>query len=265
MRPVLLFRNQPWVDPDERAAAKASPLKVIAYRTQVEPDDLVIGRYSILPYPDEVEAEVILRGGELINPTKAHRYVADVTRYAQDLEGLTPRSWNNWGNLPEGAYIVKGKTNSKKWHWKDRMFAETRGDVPRIVASLLDDAEIADQGLVVREYVPLVTYMIGLNGLPITNEWRFFVLHGKILIGGYYWANEPDAYPGDVLSPPAEAIEFVKQVILRMANVVPFYVVDVAEKRDGGWICIELNDGPQSGLSCIPPDAFYKALADRFV
>ena len=261
--PAILFRQLDDDDEEFRTANRFFP--TVKQRMSLKHNKLVIPRYSALPQYQELEEDVKLIGGRLINTYQQHKFVADIRNYASVLGNLTPNTWDAWGNLPEDkSFVVKGVTNSKKFSWSKRMFAETREDVPRIVASLLDDAEIADQGLVVREYVPLVTYMIGLNGLPITNEWRFFVLHGKILIGGYYWANEPDAYPGDVNSPPAEAVAFVKQVINRVGDRVPFYVVDVAEKKEGGWICIELNDGQQSGLSCIPPDEFYGALADKF-
>lgn len=38
------------------------------------------------------------------------------------------------------------------------------------------------------------------------------------------------------------------------------FAVDVAERADGGWIVIEVNDGCQSGTSMISPTRFYQEL-----
>lgn len=36
--------------------------------------------------------------------------------------------------------------------------------------------------------------------------------------------------------------------------------MDIAQKEDGGWVVVELNDGSMSGLSCIDPDELYNNL-----
>jgi hypothetical protein len=40
-----------------------------------------------------------------------------------------------------------------------------------------------------------------------------------------------------------------------------FFVVDVAQKDDGGWVVVELNHGTMSGLSACDPEELYKNLA----
>lgn len=262
MKPVIFFRH---IDPDrEEFIAAGKHFHVVTQRTLVPPGSLVIPRYSALPGYVELAEDVRILGGQLINTYEQHRFVADVRQYAPVLGDLTPKTWEHWYGLPQGAYVLKGVTNSRKNSWATRMFAPTVQDVPRIANSLLDDAEINEQGLVAREYVPLVQYGEGINGLPITNEWRFFVLHGQILAGGYYWANDPDLYPGDVNVPPAGAVAMVQQAIDRLGNRVPFYVVDVGERVEGGWVVIELNDGQQSGLPCLDVYDFYLQLAGKF-
>lgn len=266
MKPVILFRRGNWTEEAEFEAARQY-FDVVEYRSQVPPNSLVIPRYSALPFYGELVKDVEHVGSKLINSLEQHQYVADVTQYVADLGELTPRTWIEWGNLPEGSYVVKGRTNSRKHEWNKRMFAETRADVPKVARALLDDDLIRDQGLVVREYVPLRTFDYGINGLPITNEWRFFCLNGEIVDAGYYWASMPECEwaghermgePGEA-PPPPEAKELVREV-LRRIDPVPFVVVDVAEKAAGGWIVIELNDGQMSGLSMIPPERFYRNL-----
>jgi len=263
MDPVIYYRSGDWTDNEELEAAKAH-FHVVHQRTEIEANQLVIPRYSYLPYPKELAIDVHNIGSVLINEPHHHAYVADLGTYCHDLGTLTPKTYKEWHSLPDGSYVVKGATNSRKNQWSQRMFAKTKQDVPRVVASLLDDALIADQGIYVREYIPLVQYDIGINGLPVTNEWRCFVLNGKLLIAGYYWASEPQNCPtSDPMDLPTEARNLVNEVIKRVGHKVPFFVVDVAEKASGGWIAIELNDACMSGLSMIDPNEFYRRLRER--
>ncbi len=259
MNPVIYIRPEDPDDEETRAASDYFP--TFLYRTEIPPQSLVICRYSFLPFAKELEHDLHNLDCELINSLEQHSYVADLRNYVQDLEGLTPKTWTTWHNLPEGAYVVKGVTNSRKFEWNTRMFAPTVKDIPRIANSLLDDVVIKSQGLVVREYVPLKKFGEGINGLPITNEWRFFILDDTILTFGYYWASAPEFCPSS--GPPPEAFQHVRQVMERVGNKIRFYVVDVGEKAAGGWIALELNDGCQSGLSMIDPDLFYSLLSDQ--
>ncbi len=158
------------------------------------------------------------------------------------------------------------------------MFCPTRNDVPRVAKSLLDDALLSEQGLVVREFVPLRTFAIGINDLPITNEWRVFCLDGQIVDAGYYWASEPDyewsgvdpEHANDVQAEgqaplPAAARACAQEALRRIGNRINFVVIDVAERASGGWIVIELNDASCSGLSVIPPARFYSSLVTSLV
>ena len=260
-KPVVYFRKGAWTDGDEWEAC-ARHLPTVYQRTQIPPGSLVIPRYSALPFYQELERDAHILGSTLINSYEQHSYVADIRKYFPDLDGITPRTWDMWGNLPEGQYIVKGTTNSRKHEWRTRMFCACKADIPRVVSSLLDDDLLCSQSLVVREYVPLKTFGLGINDLPITNEWRFFVLGRQILCAGWYWASEPDWGPPEPMSPPVEATRLVQEAINRVGDRVQFFVVDVAETAAGPWIVIELNDGQQSGLSMIDPDVFYSKLAE---
>lgn len=187
MQPTILFRHIDLGDEsNEEFEAAQTFFNVTTKRTEVPPKGPIIGRYSVLPFYQETYEDL---GGRLVNTPDQHKWVADIRHYVKVLEDLTPKTYTIWSDLPEGAYVVKGTTNSRKHEWSRRMFAPTKEDVPRIAGSLLDDVLIANQGLVVREYVPLRTYDEGINGMPVTNEWRFFCLHGEIVDGGYYWSS----------------------------------------------------------------------------
>lgn len=262
MRPVILFRrcfDLNDVDVQEEFNIANEYCHVVETRTEVPPDSLVIGRYSVLPYYTELEKELKLNNSKLINTYAEHRYVADLCQYAEDLGSYTPKTHTTWGHLQEGAWIVKGKTNSRKFNWDTMMYAEGRTKLLDVIKRLLDDPFISEQGLVVRDYVPLETLEYGLNGLPIAKEWRCFFYKEKLLASGFYWSSHADSYNID-LSLPADGQLFAEQVAKIVAPNCNFFVMDVAKKKDGGYIVIELNDGQMSGLSMVDPHELYSQL-----
>lgn len=253
MKPHVLFRNS--IETESEFTACRLTLPTVQYRSEIPNNTLVIPRYSALPFYKELEDELALSNSKLINSHTQHRYVADITNYYPDIKQLTPQTWTNWSNLPPGSFIVKGRTNSRKHQWSRQMFAETRLEVVKIVNSLLDDTFIRDQGLCVREYIPLKQFTTGINSLPICNEWRFFLLADQIIDYGFYWSDHEDYKPYDL--PPPKAFRLVNKVASIVKDKINFYVVDVAETATGEWIVIELNDGSMSGLSMIKPTEFY--------
>jgi hypothetical protein len=230
-------------------------LQTHEYRTEIH-NSLVVGRYSVLPYYEELEKELRIYNSRLVNSFDQHLYIADLERWYKDVEQYTPKTYTEWGNLNEGKWIVKGKTNSRKFHWNTHMFADGRENLMKVIRNLFDDSLIREQGLVVREYVPLKKVSEGINGLPITKEWRCFFYKERLLAFGYYWSIvdvEPDL--------PTEGINFASEVAKIISKKTNFFVLDIAEKEEGGFILIEVNDGQMSGLSCVSADCLYNGLA----
>jgi len=259
MDPVILFRDANDY-PGELEEVKKW-FNVISNRSKIKNNSLVIGRYSVLPYYKELEEDVLYLGSKLINSYRQHRYVADLGNYVHHLEGLTPKTWNHVDQIPfEGPFVVKGETNSKKFEWNTKMFAKNKDDVIRIYCDLQNDGLIGYQSIYIREYVPLKTFMIGIGGIPITEEYRFFIYKNIIVCGAYYWSSHVDEIeePLDSSNVP---LDFMKTVINRIGNNCNFYVVDVARKEDGNWMVVELNDAQCSGLSENKPESLYKNLS----
>lgn len=229
-------------------------------RPYIQKNDLVIGRYSLWPFYADQAHDIEYVGASLINSYQQHRYIADLQNYVADLQELTPKTWNNLVDLPDtGPFILKGETNSRKSNWKEDMFAPDKKTAIEIYGRLSNDSLIGQQNIYIRQYVPLVTYMEGINGMPVTKEFRFFVAYGQVISGGYYWQN----YIDELSSPPEPSQvpkDFLNKVIKRVGMNSNFYVIDVAQTLSGEWIVIELNDGQQSGLSCNDPDLLYKNL-----
>ena len=262
MPPTILFRKGFDEEGEFEAAQKYFP--VVDHRAACPHDTLIIPRYSALPYYRELEKDVQWNGGALLNSYAQHRWIADFEYYPV-LQDFTPESWDDYTfpQAPEGEFVVKGRTNSRKYDWNKLMFAPSKAQALSIAGELLKDGLIGPQGVIYRRYVPLKTFEIGLNGLPFTNEWRFFFYQDTLLSYGYYWSSAED----EVLETARisdEGLDKAQEIAVLCAPHVPFFVLDMAETQDGDWILIEVNDGQMSGLSENNPDVLYSELSKQF-
>lgn len=261
LKPLILFRKDN--DNKEEYFSCKNIMEIVKYRSLIEENSLVIGRYSVLPFFKELESEVNIRKSKLIDSYNNFQYIADIENYYKDLENYTPKTYFTWYNLPENKYVLKGKTNSRKFQWKHQMFADSAKDVVKVANRLMDDTFIREQGICVREYVPLKTYDYGINDLPITNEWRLFYLGNKLISYGYYWADFEEHKPYEFL--PESALNFAQKIANIVCKNKNFFVIDLAETSNGNWIVIELNSGEMAGLSLIDPDKFYTKFNEEIV
>lgn len=260
MKPAILFRSDRSREAEEERAIAEKYFFVCGLRTDVPHDSLVVARYSCLPYYRELELDLAHKGSRLINSWPQHRWIADFDYY-EELKEFTPRSWTDRNFYlcdHPGPFVLKGATNSRKRQWRSHMYAETKQDAIRVASELANDSLIGPQGIIYREYVKLKTYEIDpICGLPITNEWRFFFIGDKLVSYGYYWSTATDPSLGIIFQ---EGIDFAKSLAKIVAQHTTFFVLDIAEKEDGGWILIEVNDGQMSGLSETDPNFFYNSL-----
>jgi hypothetical protein len=267
MRQVILYRQgvNPDEDSEEIQAAKEAGFSVVHLRTEIKSNDLVIGRYSVLPFYHELEKDVANQGGKLINTFRQHQFIADMREWCETLKDFTPKLYARLQDLPEvGPFVLKGQTNSKKHQWNTHMYAVDKRSAGGVYSRLRDDMFLADQEIYARDYIPLKRLTIGMNGLPIAKEFRFFILNKTIICGSFYWASHTfdlESIP-DVAEVPDE---FLQQVISLIGDKANFYVLDVAQTENGNWIVIELNDGQMSGLSCNTPESLYVNLFNAFI
>ena len=229
-----------------------------------KPGSMVVGRYSCLPWYKELEEDLQAFGCRVINTHRQHAYVADLRNWYEDLEGLTPKTWFELSAVPKdgGPFVLKGETNSAKFLFDTHMYAANYNAVMEVYSRLSKDNLIGQQDIYVRKYEPLVKLADGLHGLKIAEEYRFFVYKRKVICGGFYWASHIDDITETVTVPDPSVVpqKFLEEVIDRIQDQCNFYTIDVARKQDGTWTVIELNDGCQAGLSCIPAKAFYESL-----
>lgn len=258
--PSILYRQYGLMEDEELTAANKH---FVTYKSRTSPGggELVIGRYSVLPFYKELEDDLGYKGSKLINSHRQHRYVADLWNYVPDLGDLTFRTWNtnNFPNIPDIPVVLKGETNSKKNLWSTHMFANNKQEAIEVFLRLSQDNLIAEQQIYAREYIPLVKLLDNPGGPPVTLEFRFFVAYGEVVSSGFYWSNHTDDLPS-IPSPSQVPEEFIRKVIDRVKNKVNFFVMDIAKTESGNWMVVELNDGQMSGLSENDPNVLYKNL-----
>jgi hypothetical protein len=257
--PVLLVRSKSITKYELTRAAKHFPIEESRMSCR---DRLVVGRYSVEPFYDELDRDLRLVGSRLINSYPEHLWITSFAYY-RELKDYTPETWDDESIhlcAHRGPFVVKGKMSSKKHNWNTLMFAPTKRAALDLADRLKEDGDLREQGVVYRKYVPLKTYQVSHNGLPYANEWRFFYLKNERLGYGYYWS-QADCVQQAELKP--EAIALADHVASIAAQHVNFFSLDVAETESGEWILIELNDGQMAVPSEIDLDELYGRLRAR--
>jgi hypothetical protein len=214
---------------------------------------------------------LIAKGIRLLNSPSAYRHCHYLPDSYPIIEGCTAKSvWLPHSDgfsidaaMPllqafgSGPVIVKDYVKSQKHYWHEACFipsASDAGAVERVVRRFLElQGDSLNEGLVFREFVafePLAAH--SRSGMPLTREFRMFVRDGEVLCCAPYWGE--GLYEGAV--PPAGAFSDVMRRVQSR-----FFTMDVARRRGGDWMIVELGDGQVAGL---PPgiDAveFYRTL-----
>jgi len=257
MEPYIFIRES--LADEEEIKAAGFYFRVVTRRTAIPRNSLVIPRYSALPFNKELEDDVENLGSKLINTHRQHMYVADLQNWYYDLKEFTPHTWFKIHELPEkGPFVLKGATNSKKYLFSTHMFANNKNEAMYTFGNLIGDGYVGEQPIYTRQYIPLKKLCDPVGDCPpISEEYRFFVLDGKVVGKGFYWATYEDDIDQEV-SPDFVPQDFLNTVINKIKPHIRFFVVDVARTAEDTWIVVELNDGQQSGLSCVNPYDLYK-------
>lgn len=261
--PYILFRRS-LVDDEEVEAAKKH-FNVVFQHEEIPSGSLVIPRYSALPFYQYLEDGIKTLGSSLINTYHQHRYVADISNWYPDFEMVTPKTWFSLSEVPrtppsKHGYVLKGETNSKKQQWNTHMFAPTYEDITKVHSNLMHDSLVGSQNICVRKYVPLREVGTRIDGRPVTEEYRIFVLDGKILTKAFYWSEYYDVVAPEDQDPGNIPEDFLSGLVDAVGDSIRFWVVDVARTQTGSWMVIELNDGQMSGLSMTDPEKLYKEM-----
>lgn len=251
----ILFRPDYSTEEEFKVCKEFLTLKT--KRSDIEKDTLVFGRYSVLPFYKELEEDLESNSSRLINSYEQHKYIADF-EYYHDIKDYTFPTIFNPTDLVEEKYVVKGVTNSRKHEWNTMMYAPNRRRALEIYCDLKNDSLIRFQDIIFRKYVPLLTIDVGINDLPITNEWRLFYYKEDIIDAGFYWSCVDESIVFS-LAPDfyRRGVPFANEVAKIISKKVNFFVIDIAVTADDRWVVVECNDAQMSGLNTISPQSFY--------
>lgn len=156
--------------------------------------------------------------------------------------------------------IVKDYVKSEKHHWHDACFIPDASDHKKTLAVTTKFLQLRgaalEGGLVFRQFINFQTLTThSKSAMPLTKEFRLFVLDGKIIHWFNYWEE------GDYqeLQPPIEQFsELARRPQSR------FFTMDMAQTVSGEWLVVELGDAQVSGLpENAPPEAFYQAIINN--
>lgn len=262
---LLAPRRRPdMLDPGERKAASAV-MRTVQSRCDVPPGALVLARHAAWPWPEELDHDLARCGACAINPARAYRWADDPREWCAALGELTPPAWDDFARLPPSptGYILRGaKSDKRRW---SRLYARDADAARALALELRNDTGLGlgggDVPIVARPFVPLERLGVTAGGVPVSTEFRVFVMCGKILGASFYWP-EGDV-EGDAPTPGAIDPHFLADAIARMddANAIDLYALDVARTAEGGWIVVEVNDGQRAGLQGLSPEVFYRGVA----
>jgi hypothetical protein len=148
------------------------------------------------------------------------------------------------GSFKDDPIIVKDYVKSQKHNWAEACFipkASDRDSVKKIVSRFVElQGSELNVGLVFRKFEDLEFLTNhSKSKMPLTKEFRLFFLNGQVIQTFNYW-DEGDY--GDT-KPDLKEFEAIGKKV--KSN---FFTMDIAKKKDGDWIIMELGDGQVSGL-----------------
>ncbi len=214
------------------------------------------------------------KGIRLINNPNEYRYCHYLPESYSVIEKFTPRSV--WLPIAGSAsvdeimelltpfeskpVIIKDFVKSQKHYWNEAFLipsASNREVVERIVNRFLElQGDDLSEGLVFREFVEferLGTH--SKSGMPLTKEFRVFVLNGEPLDVVEYWEE------GDYKETRPEPEQFRTVMQNVHSN---FFTLDLAKRKDDNWMIVELGDAQVAGLpEKVDTLEFYRKLTKR--
>ncbi len=200
------------------------------------------------------------RGWTLINTPEQYAFTHHLPRSYAVIADVTPRTiWVpadttdavDWAAVRTALasfgphpVIVKDYVKSRKHEWSEACFipdASDLGHALQVVETFLSrQGEQFQGGVVLRAFEPFTALTThSRSGMPLTREYRLFVLDGQVVTSDAYW--EEGTYPEEAL-PLAHFEEIAGRVNSR------FFTMDIAQRADGAWRVVELGDGQVAGL-----------------
>lgn len=238
--------------------------KLSLYRTEIS--GLTVYRGWMMK-PELYKAfydKLLKKGIVLINtPEEYSKYHLLPGWYADFKNDTACSVWEDKGTLNSalaltkgltGSYIVKDYVKSRKHEWYDACYIQNIADTKNaatVIGNFIErqGADLIG-GVVLRKYEKL--RFMGYHeksGMPLSEEYRVFVLAGTIRIIDDYWPTDQN------VGLSSEEYEWIKQIAKGIKSC--FMTIDLARREDGKLMVVELGDGQVSGIQQIEPSVFY--------
>jgi len=191
----------------------------------------------------------------LINTPSEYKHCHYLPESYDKIKSKTPKSnWTRELDNPtflkkakefgESSIIVKDFVKSEKHRWKEACFipnASNQEQVTSVVNEFMNLRGISlNEGLVFRQFEELEFLTNhSKSGMPLTKEFRIFFVNKNIINVFDYWDE------GEYGDTKPELDEFIK-----IAQNIDshFFTMDIAKKKNGEWIIMELGDAQVAGL-----------------
>lgn len=191
----------------------------------------------------------------LINTPSEYKHCHYLPESYDKIANYTPKS--NWttdlseativtlseafGNYP---IIVKDYVKSEKHHWNEACYIKNAADtenVQKVVSRFLElRGTYLNEGIVFRQFEELEFLTEhSKSSMPLTKEFRIVFANKAIVQIFKYW----DEGDYDEEKPD---IEFFSNIATKIDS--NFFTMDVAKKKNGDWIIMELGDAQVAGL-----------------
>lgn len=142
------------------------------------------------------------------------------------------------------AVILKDYVKSEKHDWETACYVADASNslkLKQTIQRLIElRGDFLNVGIVVREFIELKELTVhSKSGMPLTEEYRLFFFNNQ-LVGIYdYWEEGEYSFEKPVTLP--------FEIIAKQVDSL-FFSMDIARKKNGEFIIIELGDGQVSGL-----------------
>lgn len=242
--------------------------KALRFVHPVEQEELAVYRGWMMR-PEQYEQlyqGLLQKNIRLINDPHAYKHCHHLPESYEKIKSKTPETvWTNsdtenikkallgFGAVP---LIVKDYVKSEKHHWEEACFIPDASSTEAALAVVNKFLELRgsflNEGLVFRRFEEL-TFLTehSKSAMPLTKEFRTFFVNQNLMQVFKYWEE------GDYGETQAELTPFLEMAASVESN---FFTMDIAQKKDGEWIIMELGDGQVAGL---PPHADTQAFYNR--
>lgn len=232
---------------------------------QFREDELCVLRMGPIPDYEKEYQEKADWGLRLVNSPEEHFRASELEGWYPLISDLSPAT-RIFDQLPSPEQIerefgwpvfVKGSRQTSK-HKPELSVAQDASDYVRLRKGYEADPILHWQRPVVREFVELepIAGQVPDKVRP-SREFRTFWWNDDLVGCGHYWYQLP-AYGADDLE---AGLSIAREASERVS--VPFLVVDIARKADGGWIVIECNDAQEAGYVGQAPQTLWREILDR--